>query len=264
MGERSEHRLVSPKGLGRPVVHLRLARCPPAIGRDLRPRRGRLEFGRDAERSDAERAQPTETSVANSSPLCPPGISPKGERKAGGPETNREKDLWTKWAGRDTFRVSRPHSRGSVARSNTSDSLPRILIGATVGLVVGYIIGVFVLRWVGGFGSNDGWEDLVALVTSMISFAPVGALIGGALGIRRNGRSLWAAMSTRRRAFTVGTSLLLATAALIFGTVRMEAMSGVFLAVWAVPVGAAIGYLLGRGGRASSIDPPVTPGVGVS
>lgn len=151
-----------------------------------------------------------------------------------------------------------------MAQSDSSDSLPRILIGATVGLFAGYMIGVFVLRWVGRFASNDGWEDLVALVTSMISFAPVGALIGGSLGIRHNEKSLWAAMSTRRRAFTVGTSLALATVAFIFGTVRMEAMSGVFLAVWAVPVGAVIGYILGRGGRASSIDPPVSPGVGVS
>jgi hypothetical protein len=39
--------------------------------------------GRDAERSDAERAAPPETSVAISSPLCPPGISPKGEKKHG-------------------------------------------------------------------------------------------------------------------------------------------------------------------------------------
>jgi hypothetical protein len=132
-----------------------------------------------------------------------------------------------------------------------------------LGLFVGYVIGIFVLRWVGSFGSQDGWEDLVAIVSSMISFAPVGALIGGALGVRRNGRSLWAAMSPRRRAFTVGTSLVLATAVFIVGTVRMEAMSGMFLAVWAVPIGAVIGYILGRGGTPSSIDPPITPEVGV-
>jgi hypothetical protein len=38
--------------------------------------------GRDAERSDAERAAPPESPSATSSPLCPSGISPKGEKKA--------------------------------------------------------------------------------------------------------------------------------------------------------------------------------------
>lgn len=150
-----------------------------------------------------------------------------------------------------------------MAQTRRSDSLARVLVGASVGLFAGYVIGVFVLRWVGSFGSNDGWEDLVAIVTSMISFAPVGAIIGGVLGVRRNGTSLWAAMSTRRRAFTVGTSLAMATAVFVVVTVRMDAMSGMFLAVWALPIGAGIGYILGRTRNPSSIDPPVTPEVGL-
>lgn len=150
-----------------------------------------------------------------------------------------------------------------MARTHRFDSLARILIGATVGLFAGYVIGIFVLRWVGSFGSQDGWEDLIAIVTSMISFAPVGALIGGALGVQRNGTSLWAAMPARRRAFTIGTSLALATIVFILGTVQMEAMSGMFLAVWAVPVGAVIGYIVGRSRTPSNIDLPVTPDVGV-
>jgi H+/Cl- antiporter ClcA len=127
-----------------------------------------------------------------------------------------------------------------------------IVIGAVIGLVVGFVVGVFVFRWAATFGGVDGWEDLVSVVEAMFSTAPVGALVGGALGAQRNGRWLWTDMSRRQRWSTLATGFGLAIVAGVIGAVRTDAMSGVFIAVWAFPVGAVIGYLVGRGGRATT------------
>jgi len=132
-----------------------------------------------------------------------------------------------------------------------------IVIGALIGLVVGFVSGIFVFRWAATFGGVDGWEDLVSVVESMFSTAPVGALVGGALGARRNGRWLWTDMSRRQRWSTLIGGFGLAIVSGVIVTVRMEAMSGLFIAVWAFPVGAVAGYLLGRGGRTTTDAAPI-------
>lgn len=117
---------------------------------------------------------------------------------------------------------------------------------AIVGSFVAYFIGIFVMMWAGRFGSQDGWEDLVAVVMAMLSFAPVGAIFGAALGYRRNGEWLWTTMPSKQRTYTVGGALILATVVGVISAFTTEAMSAVFLAVWALPIGAAVGFILGR------------------
>jgi hypothetical protein len=124
-----------------------------------------------------------------------------------------------------------------------------VLLGAVAGFFVGFLVGSFVGRWVAATGGTDGWEDLVAVVVSLISFGPVGAIVGGVLGAQRNGRWLWSDVSPRRRRSTLvgaaGSSLV----ALVLGTIWMEAMSGMFLAVWAFPIGGLVGWIVGRDTR---------------
>ncbi len=135
------------------------------------------------------------------------------------------------------------------ARNESKNMVERIVLVvafAIVGSFVAYFIGIFVMLWAGSFGSQDGWEDLVAVVMAMISFAPVGAIFGAALGYRRNGEWLWTTMPSKQRRYTVGGALILATAVGVVGAFTTDAMSAVFLAVWALPVGAAVGFVLGR------------------
>jgi hypothetical protein len=138
-----------------------------------------------------------------------------------------------------------------------------IVIGAVIGLIVGFVLGILVFRWAASFGGVDGWEDLVAVVESMFSTAPVGAIVGGALGARRDGRWLWTDMAGRQRSAVLVGGFGLALVTGILTTIRMDAMSGIFVAVWAFPVGAAIGYVVGRQRPPSVVDAPtVDQGVG--
>jgi hypothetical protein len=141
-----------------------------------------------------------------------------------------------------------------VGTSSRSDNLTRILVGATIGALLAYLVGIFAFRIAGRFGGVDGWEDLVSLVMSMMSFAPVGAIVGAAIAVRPHGASIWAGMARRRRIMTVSATIALVLAAGAIGTIRWDPMSGLFLAVWAIPVGAAAGYALGR----RRGPPPVT------
>lgn len=130
----------------------------------------------------------------------------------------------------------------------------RVVVGGVVGLVTAYVAGILVLQWVGTtFGDATGWEDLVAVVMSAFSFAPVGALTGAAVMWRRgDGRSLWASMSGRRRTLVIVAIAVGVAAAVVYGIARDESMSAVFLAVWALPVGAVVGYLAGGIGVSSA------------
>jgi membrane protein YqaA with SNARE-associated domain len=142
----------------------------------------------------------------------------------------------------------------------------RAAIGAVIGGFVGYFVGIVLLRIVARLGSQEGWEDLIAIVLSMLSFGPIGAIVGALVGVRKDGRSLWARMSPRRRATTVIGAVIVAIGAGIWGA-TMDPMSAAFMAVWGLVIGGAVGYLLGRGGHqpdgdglnetAGLVQPPV-------
>ena len=52
-----------------------------------------------------------------------------------------------------------------------------------VGGVVGFIVGVVIFRLVAD--PTEGWADLASLAGSLFTYAPVGALSGLALGLRK-------------------------------------------------------------------------------
>ncbi len=137
--------------------------------------------------------------------------------------------------------------------SKRSDNVARAIVGATIGAFVAYVVGIFAFRLVSRLGGVDGWEDLVSVVMSMMSFAPVGAIVGAVIAVRPGGASIWAGMGRRRRFMTVSVAVALVTAAGAIGTLRWDPMSGLFLAVWALPVGAAMGYLIGGRPRPSPV-----------
>ena len=57
------------------------------------------------------------------------------------------------------------------------------LLGFVVGGMVGFVIGVAIFRLVAAPG--EGWADLASLAGSLFTYAPVGALMGLALGLRK-------------------------------------------------------------------------------
>jgi hypothetical protein len=143
---------------------------------------------------------------------------------------------------------------------NLVERIVLVVAFAIVGSFVAYFVGIFVMMWAGRFGSQDGWEDLVAVVMAMLSFAPVGAIFGAALGYRRNGEWLWTTMPPKQRRYTVGGALILAFAVGVVGSLTTDAMSAVFLAVWALPIGAAVGFILGRPPKVIAAGVTASPG----
>jgi hypothetical protein len=57
------------------------------------------------------------------------------------------------------------------------------LVGFTVGLVAGFTVGIVIFRLVAD--PSDEWADLTSIAGSVFTFAPVGSLIGLALGLRK-------------------------------------------------------------------------------
>lgn len=143
---------------------------------------------------------------------------------------------------------------------NLVERIVLVLAFAIVGSFVAYIIGIFLMMWAGRFGSQDGWEDLVAIVMAMLSFAPVGAIFGAALGYRRNGEWLWTTMPSNQRRYTVGGALVLSAIIGVLSAFTTDAMSAMFLAVWALPIGAAVGFILGRPPKVITDKVTATPG----
>ena len=59
----------------------------------------------------------------------------------------------------------------------------KAFVGFVAGGVVGFILGVIIFRLAAD--PTDGWSDLTSLAGSLFTYAPVGALTGSALGLRR-------------------------------------------------------------------------------
>lgn len=134
----------------------------------------------------------------------------------------------------------------------------RAIIFAVIGAVAGFVVGIVAFRLVATLDTATGWEDLVSVALSLFSFAPVGAMAGALLGVRRGGRSLVAGMSTHRRiGALVGTAAGVAVGTIV-GVVMDDPMSALFLAVWGIAVGGLIGWLVVRILGAGE-EPPVVP-----
>ena len=59
----------------------------------------------------------------------------------------------------------------------------KALLGVVVGGIVGFILGVVILRLAAE--PSEGFADLASLAGSLFTYAPVGALSGLALGLRK-------------------------------------------------------------------------------
>lgn len=142
---------------------------------------------------------------------------------------------------------------------NLVERIVLVLAFAIVGSFVANIIGIFLMMWAGSFGSQNGWEDLVAIVMA-VTVAPVGAIFGAALGYRRNGQWLWTTMPSKQRRYTLGGALILSAIIGVLSAFTTDAMSVVFLAAWALPIGAAVGFILGRPPKVIADKVTATPG----
>jgi len=101
------------------------------------------------------------------------------------------------------------------------------------GAVLGFIAGVIIFRLVAD--PNDGWADLTSLAGSLFTYAPVGALSGLALGLRKRPWP-WAKM--------VVAGLILASIPVLFLDGSTVTTWG--LAPYGLFVGAAAAWWLGH------------------
>jgi hypothetical protein len=112
-------------------------------------------------------------------------------------------------------------------------------VGAVVGAVLGLVAGIPVLRW--ALAGSEGWADLAAVAAAMVTFLPVGALLGGAVGARRVLLPWW-----RRQPVVVRRSVAVFTAAAVGVPLLLMGVWGgenaVAAAVWGLVVGPLVGW----------------------
>ena len=109
----------------------------------------------------------------------------------------------------------------------------KAFIGLVVGGIVGFLVGVLIFRLAAD--PNEGFADLAALVGSLFTYAPVGALSGLALGLRRSPWP-WAKMAI--------AGLVLAAIPVLFFDASTVTTWG--LAAYGLLVGAAAAWWLGH------------------
>jgi hypothetical protein len=119
-----------------------------------------------------------------------------------------------------------------------------------IGTVVGGLVGAFVFYVGGAFlllalaaDESDGWAGLAAVAAAMITFAPLGAIVGGMFGARRRFVPWWRARPGLERTLTVVLALLGAAAPAFFTEAAWEAVA---LATWGLAGGAIVGHMIGR------------------
>ena len=109
----------------------------------------------------------------------------------------------------------------------------KALLSTVLGAVVGFFLGVVIFRWAAAPG--EGFADLAALAGSLFTYAPVGALSGLALGLRKRPWP-WARM--------VIAGLVLAAIPVLLLDGSTVTRWG--LAAYGIFIGAAAGWWLGR------------------
>ncbi len=146
------------------------------------------------------------------------------------------------------MRYLRVHREATVATGTRSAAVVtvRVVAGAAAGLVAGFFAGVLVLQLAARFSTTgSGMEDLQAVAASFVSFAPIGALIGGVLAAGRPLRIRWQGRpDQQRRATWIGLAAgpLIGMLVALNSSDPVEAIAG---GVMAMPLGAAIGFALG-------------------
>ena len=114
-------------------------------------------------------------------------------------------------------------------------------IGFLLGGAIGFIVGVVIFRLVAD--PTDGWADLTSLAGSLFTYAPVGALSGLALGLRKRPWP-WTGMA-------IAGLVLYAIPVLLLGDSSTVTTWG--LAAYGFVVGAAAAWFVGR--RSASNNP---------
>lgn len=109
----------------------------------------------------------------------------------------------------------------------------KALLSTVLGAVAGFFLGVVIFRLAAN--PSEGFADLAALVGSLFTYAPVGALSGLALGLRKR-RWPWARM---------------VIAALVLAAIPVLLLDGSTVTRWGLAayglfLGAAAGWWLGR------------------
>lgn len=111
-----------------------------------------------------------------------------------------------------------------------------------VGAALGLLVGIPVLRW--ALAGSEGWADLAAVAAAMVTFVPVGAVLGGAVGARRVLLPWWGSQPlVVRRSVAVLTAAAVATPLLLVGVWGRE--NAVPAAVWGLVVGPLAGWAAG-------------------
>ena len=110
----------------------------------------------------------------------------------------------------------------------------KAFFGFLLGGVVGFIVGVVIFRLAAD--PTDGWADLTSLAGSLFTYAPVGALGGLALGLRKQPWP-WVGMAT------AGLVLYALPVLLLGGTSTVTAWG---FAAYGFFVGAAAAWFVDR------------------
>lgn len=117
-----------------------------------------------------------------------------------------------------------------------------MLLGAVVGALAFYIGGAFLLVALAA-DESDGWAGLAAVVAAMVTFAPLGAIVGALLAARRRVVAWWQGRPAGERFITVAVALVAAVTPTFFVDTTWEAVA---LATWGLAGGAVVGHVVGR------------------
>ena len=115
----------------------------------------------------------------------------------------------------------------------------KAFLGFLLGGTIGFIVGVVIFRLVAD--PTDGWADLTSLAGSLFTYAPVGALSGLALGLRKRPWP-WAGMAI------AGLVLFAIPVLFLDGSSRVTTWG---LAAYGFLAGAAAAWLFGRRGAST-------------
>ena len=119
---------------------------------------------------------------------------------------------------------------------------PGMVLGAVAGAFVFYIGGALLLVALAS-DDSDGWAGLAAVAAALITFAPLGAIVGGLLAARHRVAAWWRSRPAAERTLTVVVAVAGAVVPALFVDAAWEAVA---LATWGLGGGAIVGHAIGR------------------